>query len=346
MGMGVGGMWCGFMAESSAIVNNHCTYFIEQLFNSLLHKSFDIGGKYSMASKSDSLKMEIINEKFVREIDEKLIAEDVKLHARPFHVVIEWMKNKKIEGDILDETLWGPLMAIYRRLYPTGDFSMPSLLTGGVALRDIMYPVKIPVGYGTFSVDPLKYIDIKQQELELIFRCYPEQGWRAFYGVCDLWDFGYGVDDLINTDSPARDLLNNARSSVAATPRILSGAIDLDSAVQTACLTAELSMKAVLVHLGWSEQKIRKLSHSLVKLADAIINEKPTKNDERLREACNKFPNYVMSRYSSHGLTRLGLMNLAMRAQFVAADVIRRISDRNIGDELEARSDCPQRTVP
>ncbi|WP_420703794.1 hypothetical protein [Escherichia albertii] len=71
-------------------------------------------------------------------------------------------------------------------------------MVGGVALRDAMYPVHINVAYGSFSIEPLKCIDISQSELEFIFQHYPEQGWRAFYGVCDLWDFGYGIDDLIN----------------------------------------------------------------------------------------------------------------------------------------------------
>lgn len=79
-----------------------------------------------------------------------------------------------------------------------------------------------------------------------------------------LW---HGVEELLSNGSPARDLLANARSSVVATPRILYGIFDLDAAVQTAYLTAELSIKAVLAHLGWTEQQLKSLSHHLTKLA-------------------------------------------------------------------------------
>lgn len=290
--------------------------------------------------------MDPIEENFILEIDAKLIADDVKLHARPFHVAMVWMSKKKISGDIFDTRIWNPLMETYQRLYPSGDFSMPALLIGGVALRDCMYPARVNVGYGAFRIDPLKCIDVTREELELIFRHYPEQGWRAFYGVCDLWDFGYGVDDLIKACSPARDLLNNARSSVVATPRILSGAVDTDAAVQTACLTAELSMKAALKHLGWTEVQLKRFSHRLPDLANSLIGTKSTHTDDRLRTACAKFPDYVGTRYSSHGLTRVELMALAMRAQFVAADAIRRVSQRNIGDDMEARADSPMRPEP
>lgn len=87
--------------------------------------------------------MHIITKDFVHRIDDKLISADVALHARPFCVVIEWMKEKNITGDILDKKIWEPLMRIYKCLYPKGNFSIPSLMVGGVALRDAMYPVHI-----------------------------------------------------------------------------------------------------------------------------------------------------------------------------------------------------------
>jgi len=288
--------------------------------------------------------MEPIDNAFIIKTDNELLARDVKLHARPFQVVIAWMKEKNIAGDVLDKRLWEPLMEAYHRLYPTGDFNMPSLFKGGVAIRDQMYPVRVHVGYGRCKVEPLKCIEITPQELAFVFKHFPEQGWRAFYGVCDLWDFGYGVDDLLKLGTPATDLLINTRSSLAATPRILSGDVDIDAAVQTSCLTAELSMKAALTHLGAPEGELKKLSHRLPDLAAALVAKRSTSTDARLLTAASKFPDYVGTRYSSHGLTRVQLMELAMRAQFIAADAMRRISNRNMGGDMEARADCPARS--
>jgi|GEM_PF-2890123 len=287
--------------------------------------------------------MDRIDEQFVVRTDAELVARGVNLHARPFQVAIAWMKEQNIAGDVLDERLWGPLMDVYRQIYPSGDFSMPALITAGVAIRDQMYTVKIPIGFGQFRVDPLKYIEISREELESVFKHLPEQGWRAFYGVCDVWDFGYGVADLQSVSKSNAALLTNACSSLAATPRILSGAINIDAAVQTACLTAELAMKGVLAHLGTSAGELKHMSHRLPALANAVIKQKSAATDERLRNAVSKFPNYVGTRYSSHGLTRGQLMELAMRAQYVAADVIRRVTERNLGGDMEARADCPDR---
>ena len=65
--------------------------------------------------------------------------------------------------------------------------------------------------------------------------------------------------------------------------------------------------------------------------------------DARLTAAASKFPDYVGTRYASHGLTRVQLMELAMRAQFVAAEAVRRISHRDMAGTMEARSDTPAR---
>lgn len=277
-----------------------------------------------------------IDKEFVRQRDDELITQGLKLHQRPIHVAMAWMKANGISGDLFDKAMWGPLMAIYHTLYPAGDFSMPAMLKGGVALRDQMYPVRIAVGYGAVSVDPIDCIEIPRDELELIFEHYPDQGWRAVYGVADLWDFAYGVSDLEHGTGDAPQLLANARSSLAATARILAGDIDIDAAVQTICLTAELALKGALAARGWTEAQYRKLSHHLIKLADALIGEVSTAHDDRLRGAIAHFPDYVGTRYASHGMTRIELMVLAMRAQFVAAEALRRVSHRDLASMLEA----------
>ncbi|WP_205418298.1 hypothetical protein, partial [Pseudomonas coronafaciens] len=56
-----------------------------------------------------------------------------------------------------------------------------------------------------------------------------------------------------------------------------------------------------------------------------------------------QFPDYVGTRYATHGMTRIELMVLAMRAQFVAAEALRRVSDRDFASMLEADPrNCPR----
>jgi hypothetical protein len=279
-----------------------------------------------------------IDETFVASIDSTLLDQGVPLHGRPFHVAIAYMRSEQIEGDFLSPTIWTPLMEIYHQLYPSGDFAVPAVLIGGVAFRDQFYRARVSLGYGRISVDPLKCIDIGPQELEAISRQHPDQVWRAVYSVGDLWDFGYGVDDLRRENAEVTGHLENARAAIVATAQTLSQSGEADNVVQSACLTAELSMKGVLAKLGVDEARRRKLGgngHGLAAIAAALIEKVPGPSDARLVRVAGEFPNYVNSRYVAHGLKRIDLVELAMKAQFVAADAVRRVTDRDFVSLIE-----------
>lgn len=127
--------------------------------------------------------MAIIDAAFVIKHDRELIKADLTLHQRPFHVAIAWMKEQGYSGPFLDDAIWKPLMSIYGELYPSGDFSVPALFEGGVALRDRMYKIRVNVGFGQFAINPIDCIEIPKQELEVIYKLEPEQFWMAFYSV-------------------------------------------------------------------------------------------------------------------------------------------------------------------
>jgi hypothetical protein len=285
----------------------------------------------------------IIDRTFIEKIDHELIEQDIPLYARPLRVAVAWMKEKRIYCDICAPELMEPLMKTYKQIYPTGDFSMPNLLVGGVGFRDRMYFARVYVAFGTIAFTPLECIDIPPSELEVICKKDLHQVQRAIYSVADLWDFAYGVNDLRQQNSDADRLWTNARSALVSTARILKDGHDVDSSVQSACLTAELAMKGVLTFLGWTEPRLRKLGHNLQDIAEAVISCRSLASDDRLKRACAAFPDYVKSRYNSHGLTRVQLIDLGMRSQFVAAEALRRVSERKIAIEIEEDQMTPPR---
>lgn len=291
--------------------------------------------------------MKVIDTDFVLTSDKKLILEGVTLFKRPFYVAQEWAKENNLHVDLLDpyffESIVAPIQKIYNSLYPKGDFSFPPILSGGVAIRDNIYSVRIPLGYGEFSINPLDLIDIDKSELEVIFTYYQEEGWQALYGVCDLVDFGYGASDLISMESPATGFLERTIEQIAAFSNISSNHIPIDAFVQTALLSAELAFKATFIHLGYSEEYCRKkFSHRHVDMALYLAQEIPGHSDDKILKICEKFPDYVHSRYNSTGLNRLELIRVAMGAQFVAAECTRRITNRNILKSIETQAQFPR----
>lgn len=288
--------------------------------------------------------MKIIDEEFVRKIDDKLIGDGVLLHARILRVAVEWMKENKIKGNPLDDNIITSIELIYKSLYPSGNFSFPPLISAGVAVRDRMYPVNINLVYGIYAIDPLKSIDISEKELNYVYHHHLEQFNKAFFGACDLWDFAYSIQEIltIGTNKEAEACFQNAHEQLSATSSILIHNPNNTSSIQSAYLAAELSLKGALFYFNQKKEdfkkKIRNSGHNLVDAANYLISIKPTKYDELLIETCEKFPNYVQSRYSSNDLSCIELMNLAMKSIFVAAESVRRITDRYIvGDEYLLR---------
>lgn len=250
-------------------------------------------------------------------------------------------------GDILDNQVWATVNAAYKHLYPSGDFSMPAVQIGGVGLRDRFYLARVNLGYGTFSVQPLRQIDILWEELEVMFRNQPDQVWRASYSVSDVWDFGYGVMDRAGQNAEADILWGKSGSSIEATAALLErGRHMLDAAVQSACLAAELAMKGTLAWLGVDEPTRRTFSHGLSSLVAEIIRLRPSKSDDRFARAAANMPNYVRTRYDEHGLTRVQIGELAMRSQYLAAEAVRRVSDRNLAGTLEDDPNHAPRVFP
>ncbi len=291
--------------------------------------------------------MNIIDIEFVIALDKKLIQEGVPLYKRPFYVAQEWAKTNNFHVDLLDpyffESIVAPAQKIYDNLYLKGNFSFPPILSGGVAIRDIIYSVKVPLAYGKILITPLDLIDIDQNELGMIFTHYPEEGFQALYSVCDLIDFGYGANDLISMNSPATGFLERTIEQIAAFSNASSNHLPIDAFVQTALLTAELAFKATFIHLGESEEYCRKkFSHRHVDMACYLAQKLPAQSDNEILKICKNFPNYVHSRYNSTGLKRFELIKVAMGAQFVAAECTRRITDRNILKSIQAQAQSPR----
>lgn len=280
----------------------------------------------------------MINRRFVEELDEQLIRTDVPLHARPFNVALAWIQQQNASWNVLDSKIWNPLNSIYSELYPSGDFSVPSLLVGAVQLRDTTYFATAELGYGQFTVDPVKSIDIPAAEFQLIWERHPDQVWSAIYSVADIWDLAYSIEDLARKNQIADDMWANARSAIASTAYALKSGGGGSSAIQSACLSAELAMKGVLVCLGAPESQLKKIGHNIEALGRKLVETESRANDDFFLAACAGFPNYVESRYTSHQLKKVQLGKLGMRAQYVAAEAVRRLSKRDFAATIEGAS--------
>lgn len=285
-----------------------------------------------------------ITREFIIQKDTELMNLGISLHARPFHVNLAWMEYAGINGNVLDEERRKIIEKIYEELYPPKSINIPPLFTGGAAIRDNIYLVEVPIIYGSVHIEPIKQIKIAPAELEKIYRNFPEDFWSAMYQSADALDFGYSIDDL--TKSNDNDFLRNAANNLTATFRTLLGKLDTEAALQSACLTIELTGKGILKEKKYTNEQLKELGHNLVKITEEVSKLELSKDDNEVLNVVAKLPNYVQSRYSKTNMTKLELVNTAVNVQFAAASLLRRFTGRNLASDIAASTDTPARKLP
>ena len=284
----------------------------------------------------------------IKRYDKLFRYDGIDLPRRPMAAGLRWLEENNT--GIFDFARFSELVnrttKLYQSLYPNRDFNEHGLFHGGVAFRGEVYKATVHVAFGSnLKINPADSIKVSKSELKLIADEYPEDFWEGLYSVGDLWDFAYGADDLRGKNQAADESWQQARSQLAATFRTLDANHDLDSAIQSICMTAELAMKGVLFSNGYSKSQVRKLAHNLGGLAIEVNNCTTSQNPGRLEMVVNQFPPYVQSRYKPSGLTKDELLKLAMQSQFVAGECLRRVSDRDMSTQMEADVRNPPRRV-
>lgn len=116
-----------------------------------------------------------------------------------------------------------------------------------------------------------------------------------------------------------------------------------EAILQPIGLTAELSLKGALIHLGMSPDDLTRkpYGHGYQTLAEKLVQLCPHRDDPEVLRVIAKLPQMVGSPYDITGLTRLQVIELALGVQFVAASTVRRVSSYDLAKEMEAAAPRP-----
>jgi hypothetical protein len=152
--------------------------------------------------------------------------------------------------------------------------------------------------------------------------------------VCDLLDFGYGFMEFGHTRAvtdQSKELIYRAHVQLEAAAATATSAYDYRGTLQSALLGAELALKAGLSCNGYSDDDLRlKIGHNLSKAANALGDCESNFDLERVSRAVQTFPNFVQSRYGGSQPDRREMGHILMKAQFIASEVTRLFTDRNM----------------
>jgi|GEM_PF-1489814 len=242
---------------------------------------------------------------------------------------------------------------IYESLYRPADLYMPPMHIGTVMFRDIFLPLKIPVVYGTASVDPIKSLDgVPENTVKWMF-----QSDDAAYSFTDQWvdllDFVYGLDDISKLQkhtAQAVEFWQLAKQQLEGAAATLLGSIDKYTVIQNSIIAIELLLKGALSAKGVSGSDIRKYGHKMDKLAAKVCEILPMPEQERVNLVVSRTPQLVERRYQARDYKRTEIGQIMMDAQFIAGEVLRQFSDRDTRSTLSITSssgrDYAQRKYP
>lgn len=293
------------------------------------------------------------------ELSERILVLDNELIDQGFEpwqrqINIELKLSQELQISYVVSERYGPRhvklikqhFAIY---YRKEDLFMPPLHVGAFLFRDLFFPIRIPIIFGSPAIDLREFLcQATESQMRLVF------GERiSTLAFCDqaydLLDFVYGLDDLgkqDRIDSRTIEWWHLAKQQLEAAAATTLGSFTKYAIVQNCCVAAELLLKGALLQEGVDEDLLSKTNkgygHNLERIASKVCKIRHDLNSQLVLSVISRMPSYVKTRYNDVGLTRVQLGHLLMNAQFLAGEILRCYSDRNF------RLDAPiqERTYP
>ncbi|NQV79361.1 MAG: hypothetical protein HQ495_02355 [Alphaproteobacteria bacterium] len=279
----------------------------------------------------------------VIEIDTALIEEGAEPFQRPLGACARIASKLGISfaiGGKKDEFVEA-VHLIYESLYRKDDLYMPPMHIGTVMFRDIFLPLKIPVIYGQVGVDPIKSLHgVPENTIKWIFGSDDTASTFTDQWI-DLFDFVYGLDDVSKLEThtaQAIEFWQLAKQQLEGAAATLLGSIDKYTVIQNSIIAIELLLKGALLARGEPEASLKKFGHKMGDLVDKACELMPNADHDRLKLVVDRTPQLVERRYQAKDYKRTEIGQIMMDAQFVAGEVMRQFSDRDMRSGLTAES--------
>lgn len=279
----------------------------------------------------------------VGQTDKELFKSGMEIKERCWEVPLAVMKKLGYQNGYIIAGPGNP--AILDRIEKafSSIYRQHDLIVGGhigvFMYRDIFARIRVPIIYGEASINPFEWVELTHVQ-KRIMGTEPEEVEKFLDQFWDVADIQYGSSELRKTFSNmelVERYIGLSRLHLHAASAIVTGGYDYRGAVQSALLATELALKSAAAALGLTDEEIKKrFSHDFDALV-AFIGAAWSKFDAgRVRRVVAKQPKYVSNRYSKTQPARLEVGHIIMGAQYIAAEIVRQLSERN----FRAEADC------
>jgi hypothetical protein len=216
------------------------------------------------------------------------------------------------------------------------------LATGGhigvFMFRDIFARIGVPRGYGMMPSNPFDHVELTDAQ-KRIMGTEPEEVAKFLDQFGDVADVQYGCSELKKPFSEmelVERYINKSRLHLHAAAAIVTGGYDFRGAVESALLATEFALKSAAAALGLTEDKLKKkYGHDREALIAVVETAWPKFDAGRVWRVVADWPDYASNRYSKDEPKPLKVGRFVMGAQYVAAEVVRQLSDRDFRETLD-----------
>jgi hypothetical protein len=199
--------------------------------------------------------------------------------------------------------------------------------------RDIFVRVDIPISYGRPTLDALALSDLTPVQRRWLVHT-PEEFRRFLDQTLDLADFAFGWTDLqrgATATAEVKAYTTLAHMQLESAAATVTAQCDLRGAVQSSLLATELVLKAAILSGGVPEADLRiKFGHDTEAMSDHLQRAGLAADFGRVNAVLRKLPRFVANRYAASQPSRTETGHILMGAQYVALEIIRCLSGRNI----------------
>lgn len=297
--------------------------------------------------------------KLVIEVDDELLQKGAEPFQRPMSAYLMITQRLKPGSSAIlqYDPIFNAVNQIYRELYRPEDLHMPPMHVGAFMFRDVFFPLRIPIIFGSPAINPVDFLtDVPEAQKRWLFT-NQQTGLSFFDQVIDLMDFVYGLDDLEKMETlPSKTIewWYLAKQQLEAAAATVLGSFNKYAVIQNCCISTELLLKGALLANNIDEDTLKNekkgYGHKLENLVNRAGELLPDIDAATLLFVIRQLPNYVKSRYEAMQVSRLDLGKFLMNAQFIGGEVLRQFSERDFRSDFGTTSnddwDFTRRTFP
>lgn len=263
-------------------------------------------------------------------------ANELPPRHRPFRALSDFSREFKCSISLDSPVAKSIFDWFYKHSQP-GAHAVGALFTGAFYFDACFWPLYIPIGYGTFSLNALDCLETMPLPIKEHVSQSRQDLWNLALYWADCCDYAYGIDDI----SKQGKLNGKALAFIQNGDRELAGAIaQLVSprpnakAILALRMACEIFLKTLLIHeRNLTDQQLKKLSHKIEDIAAECFAITHAPEFDAVAKAQGAFPD-VSDRYDGAERKLSEVWNALCVTQIAATAVIRQYTDRDMRSQL------------